>query len=131
MASSRYQRHCLRERQSRCELQLVLFCGLVMIHLMTIRVESNLTSIVDGRLNIALFYTTVDVVDLDLVDLVIDASIARSFGAHERHYLSAELKPLLETLGGVAADHGGSGGERGPESATAMAFTRRMEQVRI
>lgn len=51
-----------------------------------------------------------------------DGSTYRSFGAHERHYLSSELKPLLETLGGVAADHGGV-------SATAMAFTRRMEEV--
>eukprot|EP00903_Cladosiphon_okamuranus_P014110 g13116.t1 len=51
------------------------------------------------------------------------------FGAHERKYLAVELKPLLETLGGVAADHGIGDGERGPESATAMAFTRRMEEI--
>lgn len=60
-----------------------------------------------------------------------DRSITRSFGAHERHYLSVELKPLLETLGGVATDRGGDGGERGTESASAMAFTRSMEEVRI
>eukprot|EP00752_Nemacystus_decipiens_P003518 g3245.t2 len=48
--------------------------------------------------------------------------IQDSFGAHERHYLSVELKPLLETLGGVNADNGG-------ESTTAMAFTRRMEEI--
>ena len=46
-----------------------------------------------------------------------------SFGALERRYLSAELRPLLEALGVV------------PEvpvdglAAMAMAFTRRMEEV--
>lgn len=63
-------------------------------------------------------------------DRDLDGLIARSFGAHERHYLSLELKPLLETLGGVTAGRGGGGGGRGPETATVMAFNRMMEEVR-
>lgn len=46
-----------------------------------------------------------------------------SFGAHERSFLSLELQPLLETLGGVT-----SSVERGG-TAPAMTFTRRMEEV--
>lgn len=69
---------------------------------------------------------------LDFVDVRanMDGSVYRSFGAHERQYLSTELNPLLESLEGIAADHGGGGGGRGPAPATAMAFTRRMEEVR-
>ncbi|CAM9472002.1 unnamed protein product [Ectocarpus sp. 4 AP-2014] len=49
--------------------------------------------------------------------------IQDSFGAHERIFLSLELQPLLETLGGVtsAVERGGT--------APAMTFTRRMEEI--
>ncbi|CAN0343000.1 unnamed protein product, partial [Ectocarpus fasciculatus] len=49
--------------------------------------------------------------------------IQDSFGSHERSFLSLELQPLLETLGGVtgAVERGGT--------APAMAFTRRMEEI--
>lgn len=75
--------------------------------------------------------TSLLIADRDMYTCI-DGSTARRFGAHERRYLALELKPLLEALGGVtAADHGGGGGGgRGPEAATAMAFTRRMEEVR-
>lgn len=84
-----------------------------------VRVVSHPAVNVFGGLSVAFQHAAIDLVDLDRE---IYGSIYGSFGAHERRYLSVELKPLLETLGGVAADLGGG-------SATAMAFTRRMEEV--
>lgn len=47
-----------------------------------------------------------------------------SFGEHERRFLSSELSPLLESLASAASVEGGSG------QASAMSFTRTMEEVR-
>ncbi len=49
-----------------------------------------------------------------------------SFGEHERRYLSMELEPFLETLGGDIAPAADQGGR---DPASAMAFTKRMEEV--
>ncbi|CAM9293267.1 unnamed protein product [Scytosiphon promiscuus] len=45
------------------------------------------------------------------------------FGEHERRHLSSELSPLLETLASAASEEGGRG------QASAMSFTRRMEEI--